>query len=213
MQKNLFIFFLTVLFYSGYGLSAQVPKDTTIAATSATKDTAASSTVKKKHDPKVATRRSAILPGWGQVYNKKIWKVPLVYGALGTTAGIFVYNVKNYKALRSAYIYRVDTDTSNDALIDPKYQPLSTSAIRTNRDLYRQNVDYSVLFFILFWGLNVVDATIDAHLNEFDVSDNISLRINPGFSDMANTTGLSLVFDIHSRKFKRSKHLSLFANK
>ena len=205
MQKTLFIFFLFLLFFSGLRLAAQVVKDTVPAVNTPQKDTSLSSPVKKKHDPKIATRRSAIVPGGGQVYNKKYWKVPLVYGALGTTAGIFFYNLKNYKSLKVAYIYRTDTDTTNDALIDPKYQPLSTSAIRTNRDIYRQNVDYSVLFFILFWGLNVVDATIDGHLNEFDVSDNISLRITPGFSDMANTTGISLVFDIHSRKFKTSK--------
>ena len=205
MQKTLFIFFLFLLFFSGRRLAAQVVKDTVPAVNTPQKDTSLSSPVKKKHDPKIATRRSAIVPGWGQVYNKKYWKVPLVYGALGTTAGIFFYNLKNYKSLKLAYIYRTDTISTNDALIDPKYQPLSTSAIRTNRDIYRQNVDYSVLFFILFWGLNVVDATIDGHLNEFDVSDNISLRITPGFSDMANTTGISLVFDIHSRKFKTSK--------
>jgi hypothetical protein len=60
-------------------------------------------------------------------------------------------------------------------------------------------VDYSVLFFIAFWGLNVADAAVDAHLKTFDVSDELSLRIKPGFSSMANTNGVSLVLDIHKR--------------
>jgi hypothetical protein len=69
------------------------------------------------------------------------------------------------------------------------------------RNSFRQNVDYSVVFFILFWGLNVVDATVDAHLKSFDVNDNLSLDIKPGFSPMANTTGISLVLNIGKRNY------------
>jgi hypothetical protein len=147
-------------------------------------------------DPRKATIRSAIIPGWGQIYNKKYWKVPLVYGALGTTAGIFFYNVKTYKALKQAYILITDTIPGNDAQIDPRFSNLSPSAIRSYRNSFRQNVDYSVLFFILFWGLNVVDATVDAHLKAFDVSDDLSLYIKPGYSGLANTHGVSLVLRI-----------------
>jgi hypothetical protein len=203
MQRTLFIFFIIVSFFFCGELVAQVGKDTTV-TTSATADSIRQAQ-KKKHDPKVATRRSAILPGWGQIYNKKYWKLPLVYGALGTTAGVFFYNVKTYKLLKLAYIYRTDTDSTNDALIDPRFNVLSTPAIRTNRNLFRQNVDYAVLFFIIFWGLNVVDATVDGHLKAFDVSDNISVSFQPGHSNMANTTGLSVVFDIHARKFRTGK--------
>ena len=67
----------------------------------------------------MATLRSAVLPGWGQAYNKKYWKIPIVYGALGVTTGVFFYNLKTYKQLRKAVIYRSDKDTSNDNLIDP----------------------------------------------------------------------------------------------
>jgi len=75
----------------------------------------------------------------------------------------------------------------------PRYQNASISSIRNNRDTYREYIDYSVLFFILFWGLNVVDASVDAHLKSFDVSPDLSLQFKPGHSRMANTTGLSLV--------------------
>jgi hypothetical protein len=154
---------------------------------------------KKKFDPHKATIRSAIVPGWGQIYNKKYWKLPLVYGALGTTAGIFFYNIDTYKALKQAYIYKSDNDASNDILIDPRFANLSSSAIKSYRDSYRQNIDYSVLFFILFWGLNVVDATVDAHLKAFDVSDELSFKIKAGYSPLANTTGVSLVLELGRR--------------
>jgi hypothetical protein len=118
---------------------------------------------------------------------------------LGTTAGIYFFNISTYKALKLAFIYRTDTIRSNDVLIDQRFSNLSGSAIRSYRDSYRQNIDYSVLFFILFWGLNIVDATVDAHLKAFDVNDNLSLQFKPGYSSMANTAGVSLVLNIGKR--------------
>ena len=159
----------------------------------------------KKFNTRTATLRSAMIPGWGQIYNKKYWKLPLVYGGLGITASVFQYNVKNYNLLRQAFSYRTDTISSNDALIDPRFKNLSTNAIQSYRTSFRQNVDYTVLFFIAFWGLNVIDATVDANLKAFDVNDNLSLQIKQGYSPMANTTGLSLVLDIHSKKMYASK--------
>jgi hypothetical protein len=152
--------------------------------------------------PRKATIRSAILPGWGQIYNKTYWKLPLVYGALGVTAGIFVYNIKTYKQLRTAYIYMTDNNPANDALIDPRFKNLNPESIRSYRNVFRQNVDYSALFFIAFWGLNVVDATVDAHLRSFNVNDNLSLQIKPGNSLMAGTSGLSLVLNMSKNSSK-----------
>ena len=151
-------------------------------------------------EPRKATIRSAIAPGWGQIYNKKYWKLPLVWGALGTTAGIYFYNVKYYRSLKQAYIYRSDNDPTNDILVDQEYRNLSAESIRSYRNSFRQSVDYSVLFFILSWGLNVVDATVDAHLKAFDVSDDLSLQLKPGYSQMSNTAGISLVLNIGKRK-------------
>jgi hypothetical protein len=159
------------------------------------------SVVKKKpHTPKIAAIRSAILPGWGQIYNKKYWKLPLVYGGLGVTAGVFVYNLKNYKDLKQAYIGKFNARQFKDSTeywkIKPNLLPLSEESIRFNRDQFRRNLDYSVLFFMLVWGLNVVDASVDAHLKSFDISPDLSLKISPGRSEMAGTSGLSLVFTI-----------------
>jgi len=150
----------------------------------------------QRFNPHKATIRSAIFPGWGQFYNKKYWKVPLVWGGIGATVGIFFYNVKTYKALKQAYIYKTDGDQTNDLSIDPRFSNLSANALKTYRNSFRQNVDYSVLFFILFWGLNVVDATVDAHLKAFDVNDDLSLHFKAGYSELANTTGVSLVLKL-----------------
>ena len=159
----------------------------------------------KKHSPKKAAFRSAVLPGWGQAYNKKYWKIPIVYGALGTTAAIFVFNLDTYKSLRQAYIYIRDTIPSNDVLIEARFRNLSPESIRTYRNSFRQNVDYSVLFFLVFWGLNVVDATVDGHLKAFDVSSDITLKIKPRFNQ--NLAGISLVFSLKdNRKTLSSLH-------
>ena len=155
----------------------------------------------KKHSPRTAAIRSAILPGWGQVYNKKYWKLPIVYGALGTCAGIFVYNLNNYQDTRFAYRvkYNMRVNFTDSALfnqINPLMKPLDEESLRYYRDQFRRDIDYSVLFFLLLWGLNVVDATVDAHLKSFDVGPDLSLQLKPGRSQLAGTSGLSVVLKI-----------------
>lgn len=204
MSKIVSIF----IFISLYFFSVETTAQSTNSITTSDKINSTDSSNKKKikkFNTRTATLRSAMIPGWGQIYNKKYWKLPLVYGGLGITAGVFQYNVKNYNLLRQAFSYRTDTISSNDALIDPRFKNLSTNAIQSYRTSFRQNVDYTVLFFIAFWGLNVIDATVDANLKAFDVNDNLSLQIKHGYSPMANTTGLSLVLDIHSKKMYASK--------
>jgi hypothetical protein len=150
------------------------------------------------YSPRRATYRSAILPGWGQATNKKYWKIPVVYAALGVTTYIFFHNVKQYNEAKNAYLNAIDGNQANDSLIPQPYYTFKDQPerIKTFRNQVRQNVDYSVLFFILFWGLNVVDATVDAHLKTFDVSDDLSLQIRPGYSPLANTNGISIVLNI-----------------
>lgn len=152
----------------------------------------------KTYNPRIATYRSAILPGWGQYTNKKYWKIPIVYAALGITGYIFFRNVKQYNEAKRSYINAIDKDTSNDYQIPEPYYTvrLQPERIKTFRNQVRQNVDYSVLFFIAFWGLNVADATVDAHLKTFDVSDDLTLQIKPGYSELANTNGISIVLHI-----------------
>ncbi len=159
------------------------------------------------HSPRKAAIRSAILPGLGQIYNKKYWKVPIVYGALGITGYIFIDNIKTYKEYRFAYAarYKASQGTTAADSIDynklkPQYRLYQPESIREARDRFRKYIDYSALFFVIFWGLNVVDATVDAHLKHFDVSPDLSLQIRPGHSDMAGTNGLSLVLRLRDDK-------------
>lgn len=153
------------------------------------------------HSPKVAAIRSALLPGLGQIYNKKYWKLPIVYGALGTCAGVFFFNLGSYKDTKFAYKvkYNMRVNRTDSALfpkIKPILKPLSEESLRFYRNQYRRDIDYSALFFLILWGLNVVDASVDAHLKSFDVSPDLSLKFKPGYSDMAKTNGLSLVLQI-----------------
>jgi len=152
----------------------------------------------KKYNPRKAILRSAILPGWGQAINKKYWKIPIVYGALGTTAFIFFRNIRQYNDAKSAYILATDQDPLNDFQIKEPYFSVKNQPerIRTFRNEVRQNIDYSALIFIIFWGLNVADAAVDAHLKTFDVNEDLSLQVKPGFSPLAKTNGISLVLNI-----------------
>lgn len=150
--------------------------------------------------PRQAAIRSAALPGLGQIYNRKYWKLPLVYGAIGTTTGVLIFNINTYRKLRTAFQLISDSDPTNDSQIDPDFANLSPGAIRSFRNSFRQNVDYSVLFLLLFWGLNVMDATVDAHLKTFDVSDDLSLHLKTGYSPIANTHGISLVLPLGKSK-------------
>ena len=163
--------------------------------TDTTKKRAIDTTKKKaEHSPRKATIRSAIIPGWGQAYNKKYWKIPIVYGALGTAAGFFIYNRKEYIDARDAYRYKVDTIASNDYLIKPKFRPVDAESVRQYRIGVRQYVDYSVLIFLLLWGLNVVDATVDGHLKAFEVSDDLSMQINPTVNPVTKQANVGLIF-------------------
>ncbi len=165
-----------------------------LAANKQLKDTV----IKPSHSPRKATMRSAIIPGWGQAYNKQYWKIPLVYAVIGIPAGTYFYNNSWYKKSKFAYETRIALDTASFPKIDPKLEVLSNESLRFYRNEFRRNRDYSILYTLVAWGLNVVDATVSGHLKEFDVSDDLSMRVNPIFSPGSNTKGVSLVFAFKS---------------
>lgn len=203
-------FFLTaVIFLTVMAPAYSQEKQPIIAADSNTAAPVDSSTKKEKkkvreYNPGKAALRSAILPGLGQIYNKKYWKLPIVYGALGTSAGVFVFNLTSYRDTRFAYKakYKVSqpgataADTAALLKIKSPLERYSLETLRYYRDQYRRDLDYSVLFFVVLWGLNVVDAAVDAHLKSFDVSPDLSFKLKTGRSEIANTNGLSLVLTI-----------------
>lgn len=181
--------------------STLVSKKEIVTAPAAKKDSS------KVRSPRQAAIRSAIFPGLGQIYNHKIWKVPIVWGALGTTGGIFFYNLKNYKDAKFAYRVKYNmranhTDSALYASINPKLKLLSEESLRYYRNQFRRDIDYSALFFVILWGLNVVDATVDAHLKSFDVSPDLSLKFKVGHSELANTNGVSLLLKFRSNRSK-----------
>lgn len=206
MYKIIVLFVLVLgLCLMQHKVSAQEQPDSIRVAGSAKADSNVikipDSAMTRAFDPRKATIRSAILPGWGQAYNKKYWKIPIVYTALGISAGFFFSNVKTYNELRQAVIYRQDDDPLNDSLIKPYLQPLTTQALMQYRSTWRQYIDYSVLVFILFWGLNVVDATVDAHLKGFNVSPDLTLKIRPAYKFDMNRGNFGLVFQLEKREY------------
>jgi hypothetical protein len=138
-----------------------------------------------------AAIRSAILPGLGQIYNKKYWKIPLVYGALAIPVSTFKYNSDWYTKTRFAYTTRVTNDTANFKNIARELQPISTEALRTYRNSFRKNMDFSVLGLLLMWGLNVVDATVDGHLRTFNISDDLTMSIQPSTRNFQQGFGMT----------------------
>jgi hypothetical protein len=210
------LYFSSAVFSQNDTTKTNVRIDSLIKASPVISNKAKADSVRRAFSPKKATIRSALIPGWGQAYNKKYWKIPLVYGALGTTAVVFFYNVNTYRDLRFAYQAKYKAalpaydpnstypgpfrDSSDYSKIKPLYLAYDANSLRLYRDEFRSNVDYSVLFFLLFWGLNVVDATVDAHLKLFDVNPDLSFKLKLGPSQMARTTGLSLVLTFNKSR-------------
>ena len=157
---------------------------------------------KAPHDARIATRRSAIIPGWGQAYNREYWKIPIVYAALGITGGTYFYNNTWYKRCKFAYEIVVSGETGRYDEIDPKLQGLvgDASTLEFYRNVFRRARDYSVLYFLLAWGLNVVDATVFGNLKDFDVSDDLSLELQPQYNPANRQSGVSLVLSQRNSK-------------
>lgn len=147
------------------------------------------------HSPRKAAFYSAVLPGLGQAYNREYWKIPLVYAAMGISAGFFIGNFNYYKDFRDAYRMRVD---GNANTIDA-YPQYGEASLKVLRDAYRQYVDYSVLVFVLAYGLNIIDATVFAHLKDWNMSDDLSIKMVPKVLDN-RSIGLSLQINLGKGK-------------
>jgi hypothetical protein len=143
--------------------------------------------VKKDRRPRKAAIRSAIIPGWGQAYNHRYWKIPVIYAAGGTIAYFYITNAKTYREYK--VLLKDDPDGPNSDIY------------RINRDNFRDYRDWNVVMFIGLYLLNIVDANVDAHLKEFDVNDDLAFTVKPYLCpDLYNhpVTGLTL-----NLKFKR----------
>lgn len=151
--------------------------------------------------PAKAAFFSAILPGLGQAYNKKYWKIPLVYGALGTGIYFYTTNNKEYKRYRDAYKSRLAGfkndefyfDSNGNKLTDPR---VTDEGLQRGQKFYRRNKEISLLVTLGLYALNIIDANVDAHLLQYNVDDNLSLAPHYKFNefDATNNLGLTLNF-------------------
>jgi hypothetical protein len=146
-----------------------------------------------KHSPTKAALYSAILPGLGQVYNKKYWKLPIIYGGLiglGYSIGVAQQSHMN---IRKEYVHRI---INQDERNDPKYAGYDTSLLPSLAEDSRKLRDLLVIGTAAVYLLQVVDASVDAHLFTFDVSDDLSFNLQPDIKFLAfngqTTGGLAL---------------------
>lgn len=152
-----------------------------------------------KHIPRIATLRSALVPGWGQAYNKEYWKIPIVYGILAIPVTLYFYNNSYYNKTKFAYEARFKEargDSTDVALIDDQLKGLGITSLQNYRNSFRRDRDYSVLWFLLAWGLQVADATVFAHLKDFDVSNDLSMSVTPVFNPITRSPGVGLTLNL-----------------
>lgn len=147
-------------------------------------------------DPNKSAMLSAVLPGLGQAYNNQYWKIPLIYGG-GIIIGHYInYNHKIYNEMRNSLIAEVDGDPST---INPYNDRFRETALLRNRDAFRRNRDLLILVGAAFYLLNIVDAHVSAHLHEFEVNDNLSLKVSPSIQPtplFSQALGVSLSLNI-----------------
>ncbi len=151
---------------------------------------------KKPHSPGKASLLSTFVPGAGQIYNKKYWKVPVVYAAIGTPLYFALSNQKNFNDFKQAYLYRIDGDPNT---VDEYEGVLSDEGLKANMDFHQRNRDLAYIFTGLFYVFNIVDAAVDAHLFNFPKTDKLSFNLQPTFNYTANnqmTRGFTLIISL-----------------
>jgi hypothetical protein len=121
---------------------------------------------------------SLILPGAGQFYNGRWWKTPLVYGAIGGTLAVAINNQQNYRIFQEAYVLKLQQQThrfSGTVLDDSR-------RLRVFRDRFDKGRQSWYIFSVAVYGLQAVEALVDAHLQDFDVSEDLSIQLKPTLS-------------------------------
>ncbi len=209
-----FFFFISIFITSGLCVAAQKDsstkvnngKEVLLDTLKVNKDKASVTIAKKdsvskvKHDPRKATFRSAVIPGWGQAYNREYWKIPIVYGALSIPTVTFIYNNTWLHRTQTAFNILVTGGDSNS--INPKLKGLNSESLQYYRNSFRKDRDYSILFFLLAWSLNIADATVFAHLKDFDVSRDLSMHLQPDYDINTKSPSLGLVLNYKSSQKK-----------
>jgi hypothetical protein len=187
MKGRFFLFFLLAASLWSAGLQAQdslsAPAGDTI------RD---SMVIRKKFqpDPKKAGLYSALVPGLGQLYNRQYWKVPVIYAGLGTATYFFIRNNNDYNRYRKAYVSRLNNPNARDEFSDI----LSTAAVKQYQDDAKKYLDITVLFTVIGYAGQVLEAIAGAHLHNFDISPDLSMQVRPVLMPN-NTLGMGLVMN------------------
>jgi len=160
-----------------------------------------------------------VIPGLGQIYNKKYWKVPVIYAGFGALAYLVKFNGSRFMKYINAYGDFVDNDTLTTSYLtiinekeydereiakelypdtyDPSQYDWFKNTLELNKNYYRRNRDLSYIGMGLWYILNIVDASVDAHLFDYDISDDLTLHIEPELfptSRYTHTMGIKLCF-------------------
>ena len=140
--------------------------------------TAKADSVKSRvHSPRKATYYSMILPGLGQAYNRKYWKIPVVYAGFGTIGYFIASNTKNYKDFRDAYAFKLSG--SSEPPPNDLVNRYSSDQLLVGREYYRRNLEVSYISAGLWYILTMVDAAVDAHFFNYDISEDLSMQVKP----------------------------------
>ncbi|MBP5643721.1 MAG: hypothetical protein J6X10_05780 [Bacteroidales bacterium] len=186
---------LILLMLASQGLLAQ---DTLIVKEDAPAEVVS---IRKEHSPRTATLL-ALIPGAGQAYNRKYWKMPIVYTGFGVTTYFAITNRNDYHLYRDAYDYKmgVRTDVSEQAIEES--EKYTEDNLITLRDYYRSNMELSWILTAAWYLIQIIDANVDAHFFYYDIGDDLTLHVEPQFNTIneaglgyGNNIGLSLTLN------------------
>ena len=187
-------FFFTSIFILGWCSFSQAQDSLTIESTMTSTKNAFKLDLYDPLAPARSAFYSAILPGLGQAYNGSYWKIPLVYAGIGTSLYLVLQNDTEYQRYRNAYKRRLA------GFQDDEFQNiLENEGLINAQKQFRQNKEFAILATVAFYLLNIVDANVDAHLKQFDVSKDLTLRPNfePNFMSGNIDYGLTLNFKLN----------------
>jgi TM2 domain-containing membrane protein YozV len=151
----------------------------------------AQSPLKETKSPHTASILSAVLPGAGQFYNEKYWKIPIVYGAMGTALYFANDNNQNYQNFKNAL------ESRNKGELDQYNEIYSNTQLLTIIDFYQRNRDISYILLAAAYILNIVDASVDAHLFDFDINEDLSVSTKPSVTSEFNKLQPVISFQIN----------------